>query len=238
MNANSHRRALPFFLMTIALLVAACDGGTGGDGTGNAGSNCQAVGCDGGAGGTTTTTTAGYGGTGTGGGDVCHPTLENGWCANEACECLPTDTSEESWCANWPNICPPGVSTCGLGHNHCGYDLPLGEDYVAPDPTCIGYVDGHTWSGQNGPDTVQPPLEPYDKNGQYHVGFGSLLGGEAGYYNGFIMSGLKFYWNRSIAAGFESGEGEITPDCESITVRFYYEGETTPYKTRTVGFVQ
>lgn len=64
-----------------------------------------------------------------------------------------------------------------------------------------------------------------------------MFEGEAEYYYGFVMSGKKFYWNRFNAAGYESGEGEISDDCLSVEVRFYYASETTPYMTKTATHV-
>jgi hypothetical protein len=241
---TNHRRALQLISFVTALFVVACGGGgAGGDGAGNTGSNCQSLACNTGAGGsgsggTTTTTTSGGGGTGAGGGDVCHPTVENGNCAGQTCECLPTQTSCDEWCSAYEGagiyICPDGANVCGNGQNRCGYDLPLGTAYEQPDPTCIQFVNGDTWSGDSGSDHVQSTL---NSNEQRHIGFGNLSAGQADYYDGFTMSGLKFYWNRANTDQYESAEGEITADCKSITLNFYNGGESSPYATYTIGWV-
>ncbi|MFH1078467.1 MAG: hypothetical protein V1745_04295 [Patescibacteria group bacterium] len=227
----------------LALLAAACGGtDTGnGDGGGGTGSNCQSVGCgNGGGGGTSSGTTTGTGtGTGTGGSDVCNPTPENNNCASaSSCECLPIDTTKDSWCSAYDEIsvyiCPDTGDVCTPGHNQCGYDLPEGVDYEPADATCKGFVNGDVWAGNN----VQSGFDSdVDENGQTHVGFGSMFGGAAEYYYGFIMSGKKFYWNRFNAAQYESGEGEIADDCLSVEIRFYGGGSTTPYKTYTATHV-
>lgn len=242
MNANSHRRALPLFLMTIALLVAACGDGAGGDdGAGNGGADCQDDGCagNGGSGAGDTTTTTGNGGTG--GGDVCHPNVANDYCAGEPdCECRTTLTTDPSFCAQWEaegvELCPNGPGECSPGSNTCGYDLPQGQAYEPPDPTCIGYVNGDTWAGNMGQSSIGGGAG-YDANGQFRTAFGNLFGGEAGYYNDFVMAGRKFFWNRGISAQTESGEGEITSDCKYIAVDFFYAGETTPYASYDISWV-
>ncbi|MCI0479370.1 hypothetical protein L0Y59_02390 [Candidatus Uhrbacteria bacterium] len=212
-----------------ALLAAACGGTDGGTGDGGDGGDGAGAGLTTTSDTTTTSETTSVGGAG--GAEPCYPTAENGFCADaDSCECRPMIGTRDEWCDAYENIgvniCPDGSDVCTPGHNRCGYDLPPGVDYESADPTCVTFVNGDKWAGNGVQSNVSSDV---NENGQRGVAFGIMFGGSAEYYNGFIMSGRTFYWNRANAAGYESGVGEISPDCKSITVRFYDAGQDQPY---------
>lgn len=210
-----HSRALFVFasLALIALVPACGDSGTGGTGNSHVGGSA-----DGGEGGNpSTVSTGGDGGSTTistgGNPNVCTPTIVDVTCSGaDTCACEPMGVSmpPEAACPSTAgNVCEPG-------HNQCGCDLPMGTDYVPPDPTCIGYVNGDTW-GVEGTAFSDPLDWSAAPNGQTIVGFGSLFGPDAPYYKGMIMSGKSLYWNRANQM-LENCSGEFSPDCKRISI--------------------
>ena len=232
-RANFRRPAgLPVqvFIVLAAFVIAACggagadEGDNGGDGgSGNAGltgtGNQGNSGNSGtGAGGSTSS--------GTGGGEVCHPTLENGWCKDApSCECESTP-----YISGAP--CPTSVgNVCFPGHNQCGCDLPLGEDYVAPDAECIQYIGGDTWVYVGQPDWKGSIQGGYGDYGQLHMNSGGLIGPYADYYDGFVVSARKIFWNQANRDQYDFSEGEFSPDCKTITMHHFHAGESQPVAT-------
>ncbi|MBI4139074.1 hypothetical protein HY479_02890 [Candidatus Uhrbacteria bacterium] len=214
----------------VTALLAACGGngetsssGSGASGAGNAGSGGSGTGTGGGNGGS---------GTGTGGGNgVCHPTLDNGWCAGaESCECLETLNTSEAFCTEMAeqglDMCPPDGNTCEPGHNRCGYDLPKGEDYIAGD--CESHVSGDTWV-LVGPGYETTAGSKKNPNNQLVLGGVGSCGSEN--CNGLTVSGKKLYGYRFIREVVDTAEGEFSEDCRTITMRYYPVGSTQPSDT-------
>jgi hypothetical protein len=108
------------------------------------------------------------------------------------------------------------------------------EDYMLPDEECMKYIDGDTWEDEKAKKfTVD---SGYDPNGQFgptvgHLGPGGL------YFDSFVMSGKKVYWNQANRDSYESAEGEFSDDCQQITARYYKPGEDVPYSTRIITFL-
>jgi hypothetical protein len=205
-------------------------GGQGGEGNTSCQSNCGGQGGtpNGGAGGNGNT-----GGMNVGGGgsvNVCTPSWDNPSCAgSDACACndMPFQMPPQA-------SCPYSTgNTCTPGHNQCGCDLPMGQDYVPADPTCFGFVNGDTWQDASGQFTDFAG-EQFNENGQTQVGFGSLFGPEDGsYFAGLIMSGLTLQWNLANPM-LERCSGTIAPDCKSVTLSCWHGGEANPYLTGTL----
>lgn len=228
-------RSVLFTLFSAATLLIACGpGGTDANGTGGSGSASTSSTSTGGTGGSGNTATGGNAGSGSGGstGNACTPSFEDYNCTADLtytdCSCDVMDTTDESpgmWCQGARSlgveICPgPPANTCRVGHNNCSYDLPPGVDYEPADPTCLGYVQNSTWTDENG-NPGQSGIE-FLPNGIVRTGIGALMGPSNGYYLGFLMSGKKLYYNMANAGNADVGEGELSPDCMTITVTFTF----------------
>ncbi|MBU1907723.1 hypothetical protein KKF59_01165 [Patescibacteria group bacterium] len=231
------KKGLDPISLLVAVGIAAC-GGAGadeGDGSGNGGSgNSGLTGTGNQGNGNSGTGAGGSSSSGTGGGEVCHPTLENGWCADApSCECEVT-----SW---YPNMPCPGLdengdkipdaigNVCFPGHNQCGCDLPLGEDYQAPDAECIQYIGGDTWVKVGEPDIKGPIGSSYKENGQLRMaGLGPSY---IDYYDGCVVSARKIVWNQTNRDQYDFAEGEFSPDCKTITMNYFHAGEAEPFET-------
>jgi hypothetical protein len=219
-------------LMAAAILLIACGSGDG------------AVNWDNGDGGSAGNTSTDGGNTGSGSssgnGEVCNPTMENGWCADaDNCECLPTDSTSEEACAASPELCPPDGNKCTPGHNQCGYNLPKGADYQSPVEKCVPYLNGNTWR-EVGPQYDGEIGNELEANGQ--LGVGGLIRPDSdeaySYYTSYSMSGSLLCWNLFNRDNFESAEGKISEDCETIDMSYFKPGSTEPYVTKQFVFIE
>lgn len=237
---TSPRRALmTSFSASIALFLATACGGNGASGTdGDGGSTFTGGGGSGNGTSSSSSSSSSSSTSGSGGSAVaCHPTEADPTAAacTDTCVCQPTQTSSPEWCSSMlqdPGVdaCPSGCNTCSAGSNQCGYDLPKGEAYVAPD--CLTWVNGDTWIDEFQNENTCGGV--YDSNGQFRFAI-NLIGSGAAYFTGeYRLSGKKIYWNRANATSMESGEGEINDTCDTITVRLYKAGETTPYYMQSI----
>jgi hypothetical protein len=233
-----HSRALFVFVALALLPLPACgDGGTGGtgnagdggsdDGEGGSPSTSSSNGGDGSGGDPSTTTTNSTGGST----NVCTPSSGDLTCSSaDSCECEDMGVTMPPEAA-----CPTTVGNiCSPGHNQCGCDLPMDTDYVAPDSTCIKYVDGDTWGveGTSFSDIVTWEPAP---NGQYLVKFRSLFGPEASYYRGMTLSGKTFSWNQANQM-LENCGGTFSADCKSIDISCQ-DGTGTPTVGGTLVYI-
>ncbi len=211
-------------------------GGSGSTSTssGGAGSSSTSSGGAGGEG--ASTSSGGAGGSSSSSGEVCHPSKDDPLvqnCAPDAkCTCNETPYLPEAPCPSQiGNVCSPG-------HNQCGCDLPLGEDYILPDPECMTYIDGDTWGDKDGKHG--DAISETDDNGQQEAHF-SHLGSGAPYFTGFKIQGEKIIWNQANRDQYESAEGEFSGDCKQITMRYYKplkgDGELPPSSTAIITFL-
>lgn len=230
-----------FIILLAAFVIAACGGAganegddNGGGGSGNSGltgAGNQGNGNSGTGAGSSTSSGSG------GGGEVCNPTMENGWCKDApSCECEFTPFIPDAPCPGLDkngNKIPGAVgNVCTPGHNQCGCDLPLGEDYMAPDANCIWYIDGDTWVPVGFPDGKGTIGSKYRENGQLYAS--GIIAPYSEFYNGFVVSARKIAWNLANRDQYDFAEGEFSEDCKTITMRYYRSGENEPYGTGQV----
>lgn len=213
----------------LAFIVSACGGagtdGGGNDGDGGSGSGLSGTGNQGNGGNPGTGAGGGSSSSGSGGGgEVCHPTLENGWCKDApSCECEPTP-----YIADAP--CPTSVgNVCFPGHNQCGCNLPLGEDYVAADAECVGYISGDTWVTVGDPDAKGTIGHEFGENDQLYMG--GKLSPYSEFYDHFTVSARKIVWNFANRDQYDFSEGEFGGDCKTITMNHFHAGENEPFET-------
>lgn len=235
-------REMRTMMLVLALAVLAACGGNGtsspssGDGGNGSTSSTSSSGTSANGGGGSSSSGSGGGGS-TG---VCGPTPEDPLAskcqAGDVCVCPveklgPTDPE---WCAAWEAegvyICTEGSNTCGFDdqgvpRNACGVDLPKGEYYQLPNG-CKDFVRNDTWVPYGYPDKAFDMATSWLAYGQLQLPIGCDLGA---YCDGTIMSGNDLYWNRYNKDTLPSTEGEFSPDCKTITLRYYDAGEPSPY---------
>jgi hypothetical protein len=218
-------------LMATAILLIACGSGDGAVNWDNG---------DGGAGNTSATGSNTGSGSSGGSAEVCHPTMENGWCEGATnCECLQSE-DEQAFCDAWKadGLCPDDGNKCTPGHNQCGYNLPKGADYQAPFEKCVPYLNSH-WR-EVGPQYDGEIGNSWVANGQLSVG-GIIQPSSSeayGYYTSYSMSSNLLCWNLFNRDSFESAEGKISEDCETIDMSYFKPGSTEPYVTKQFVFIE
>ena len=230
--APTSRWGLYVLFSLFAALLIAC-GGTDGSGSSSSSSSVDddegtGAGNTGGSGAGTSTSS--------GGSDMCYPTQENNWCMDAPeCECLPTPTSTEEFCSVGDQmgieLCTPGGNVCEPGHNRCGYHLGMGVDYQMPE--CLDSVNGDNWHDGNnfwGKFNYQ-----YDANEQAVLGTESIAASPEPYFAGFVITGNKVVWNMTNRATASFAQGEFSPDCTEVTIRYYDAGapDQSPYTEET-----
>lgn len=225
----NHSRALFLSTIFVALFSAtACDnsgttGSGGDDGSGGATStsdNSSSTGM-----GNTTTGSSMSTNSTSSGSDVCNPSDADPFCTEAlscACNAMPAGMPAEAPCPNSAgNVCEPG-------HNQCGCDLPMGEDYQTPDTTCKNHVKGATWQWSDGQYPSLATSEP-NSNGQLTVYFHAAFQPDLPYYHGFVMSNRTLSFNLANEAMLDYCTGEFASDCKSITLSCWHPGESAPY---------
>ncbi len=225
-------------MLVLALAVLAACGGNGtsspssGDGGNSSTSSTSSSGTSANGGGGNNSSGSGGGGSA----GVCGPTPENPF--GDACEIgdtlecpkdgATTDEFCEAWQAEGLDLCPPDgnkftINEEGVHFNDCGYDLPNGEHYLMPND-CKDFVNGDTWVPYGSPDYPFTIGTSWYAYGQ--LGFPA---GGGDYDFGGIMSGNRIYWNRFNRDIADSSEGEFSPDCKTLTERFFHPNEDVPY---------
>ena len=230
-------------MLVLALAVlAACGGngtsspssGDGGNGNSTSSTSSSGTSASGGGGGTTSSS-------GTGGSKVCGPTPEDpfgGDCKiGDKLECPKDRSTNDEFCSAWLaeglDLCPPDgnkftINEEGVRYNDCGYDLPNGEHYQLPND-CKDFVNGDTWVEVGSPENpftigAYPPWLAYGQ-----LDYNAACAGGVDYCTSGTMSGNKIYWYRFLRDNTRSSEGEFSPDCKTITTKYYFPHDDTPY---------